>query len=262
MENKTTVPAALALEGMGDLDARGGFDVAAAAGYRGIAFPTHHRELNPETLGPSARRQVKAILAGKGLAIESLRIAAPRSGLADPGTIDRTLENARKGMNLARELGVATVSLNVGMLAESGGLPEATVVAALRDLAQQADAAGLTLALSSATGSQALGRVIKAVDFERARVNLEGAGLIGAGEDALAAAELLAGNIGQMTVSDAIRAGKAVRIAMLGEGQLPLRELAALLREQGFTGPWVVDPRDVGVEGAQRAARVLRGLMQ
>ena len=66
---------------------RGGFEVAAGAGYRGVAFGTDHRELNPEALGPSGRRQVKAILAGKGLRVESVRAAVPRGGLSDSGTI-------------------------------------------------------------------------------------------------------------------------------------------------------------------------------
>jgi sugar phosphate isomerase/epimerase len=54
-----------------------------------------------------------------------------------------------------------------------------------------------------------------------------------------------------------------VRAAVLGEGQLPLRELVAMLREQGFDGPWVVDVRELGdgAGAARRAAEVLRGVM-
>ena len=95
-------------------------------------------------------------------------------------------------MNLAREMGVGTVAVHVGMLGGGRGdpgalgrgrgegaisagrdsetsVPEGTVVAALRELAQQADAAGLTLAVSAGGGMAALGRVLKAVDFERAQ---------------------------------------------------------------------------------------------
>jgi sugar phosphate isomerase/epimerase len=268
METKSQIPAALGLDGLTDFDARGGFELAAGAGYRGIAFATNHRELNPEALGTSARRQVKAILAGKGLRVEAVRAAGPRGGLVDSATIDRTLEEARKAMQLAREMGVGTVNLNVGMLgtntAGGGALPETTIVAALRELAQHADAAGLTLAVSAGGGGEALARVLKAVDFERAKVNLEGAGIIGAGEDVLKTAELLAGQVGQMTASDAIKSGRGMRTTMLGEGQLPLRELAAMLWEQGFRGPWVVDVRDLaeGPKAAERAADVLRGLMR
>jgi sugar phosphate isomerase/epimerase len=276
MSTTPILPAALALEGLPFLDARAGFDVAADAHYRGIAFATNHRELNPDALGPTARRHVKTLLAGKHLQIDSVRAAAPKGGLTETATIDRTLEIARKAMSLARELGVDTVALNVGrLLADtasgaaggSQGIPEATVVSALRELAQHADAAGLTLALSSGGDADTLARVLKQVDFDRAKVNLEGSQLI-ANADPLRAAELLAGAIGQLTASDGIRRGASggggnLRTTMLGEGQLPLAELLQLLREQGFHGPLVVDVRDLpdGIAGARHAAAVLARLL-
>jgi sugar phosphate isomerase/epimerase len=272
MGNHGIIPAALALDGIGG-DARAGIAVAAGCGYRGIAFATNHPELTPDNLGESARRHLKSMLGGQGLSIESLRAAAPRGGLSDPATIDRTIENARKAMVLARELGVGTVALNIGALAAPAAgsgdagrtenrTPEDTIVAALRELAQRADAAGLTLVVG-AEGSEALGGILKRVDFDRARMNLDGARLIGAAEDPLVVAQRLAGTIGQLTASDAVRSGRSVRASMLGEGQLPLVELLANLREQGFDGPLVVDVRDLpdGVTGAEHAAAVLRRLL-
>jgi sugar phosphate isomerase/epimerase len=260
MANTPAIPAALAIDGLTNLDARASFDVAASAGYRGIAFATSHAELNPEALGPSARRHVRTILGTKGLGIESLRAAAPRGGLTDAATIDRSLENARKGIVLARELGIRTVSLNVGRLGHQAGLTESTIIAALRELAQQADASGLTLALAAEGGVEALARIIKAVDFDRARINLDAARAIGEGENLLSGAEWAAGRIGQFTAADAIKSGRGVRAVPLGEGQLPLRELAGLLRDHGFQGPWVVDVRDLadGADAARRAAALLR----
>ena len=255
------IPAALALDGLSTLDARASFDVASDAKYRGISFATNHRELNPETLGQSARRHVKTILAARQLDIESLRAAAPRGGLADSTTIDRTLENARKAIHLARELGVGTVSLNVGAIGGADSVPEATVVSALRDLSQQADAAGVSLALS-AEQMEKLPMILKQVDYDRARLNLEGGRLIGAGENPLTLLEQYGQNLGQFTAADAVRAGKSVRAAMLGEGQLPLEEIMQLLREHGYSGPLVVDVRDLpdGIAGARHAADILRKL--
>jgi sugar phosphate isomerase/epimerase len=267
MQTLPTIPAALGLDGLTDFDARAGFELAAATGYRGVAFATNHRELNPDALGPSARRQVKAILAGKALRVESLRAAGPRAGLTDSATIDRTLDQVRKAISLARDMGVGTVSMHMGTLGSQPGgaaLPESTIIAALRDLAQHADAAGLTLALSAGGGAAALARILKAVDFDRARINFDGAALIGAGDDVLQTAEILAGKIGQLTASDAVKSGRGVRAVTLGEGQLPLRELAQMLHEQGFHGPWVVDVRDLAdaPNAAQRAAEALRATLR
>lgn len=269
MAKEAPVSAALALDGLSG-DARAGFEVAAGAGFRGITFATNHAELSPEVLGSSGRRHVRTLLAGKGLMLEAIRAAVPRAGLTDPATMDRTLENARRAMTLARELGVQTVAVHVGVMGGEAGhaggggkVPEGTMVSALRELAQQADAARLTLAVG-AEGIEALAGVLKQVDYERARIHLDGARAIGAGEDPLALAERWGGMLGQMTMADAVRAGKTVRAQRLGEGQLPLAELMELLGEHGYTGPLVVDVRDLpdGAEGAHHAARLLRKLMR
>ncbi|HVT80073.1 MAG TPA: sugar phosphate isomerase/epimerase family protein [Phycisphaerae bacterium] len=263
MSNAPSVPAALSIEGLPTADARASFDLAAASGYQGIAFATNHPELNPDALGASARRHVKTILSTKHLGIDSVRAAAPRGGLADAATIDRTLDQARKAMLLARELGVRTVSLNVGRLPDErgsgGGIPESTLVAAVRELAQHADASGLTLALS-ADELEPLTRILKAVDFDRARIDFDTARSLGAGGDVLLDLDRAAGRIGQLTAADAIRAGRNLRAAALGEGQLPLQELVERLREQDFTGPWVVSVRDLpdAAGGAARAAEIMR----
>ncbi len=287
MKNDGQIPAALAIDGLAS-DARQAFEVAAKNGYRGIAFATHHAELNADALGESGRRHLRTMLTGKGLGIEAVRAAVPRGGLTDAGTIDRTLENVRKAMSLARALGVKTVGVHIGMLggstADGKHVGEETMVAALRDLAQQADAAGVILAVEAEGGASAgeagrgavgdggmLARMLKAVDFEGVRGLIDGARAIGSGEDPVQVAELLVamgkgkGAIGQVTLADAVRAGRAggLRPVMLGEGQLAVGALMSFLREEGFDGATVVDVRDLGdgAAGAQRAAEVLRRLM-
>jgi sugar phosphate isomerase/epimerase len=261
MSDDRSIPAALAIDGLSG-DARGAFDLASSARYRGISFATNHAELTPDQLGQSARRHLRTTLSSRHLAIEAIRVAAPRGALTDAETIDRTMDNARKAFLLAADLGVKTVALNVGNLGTSK-VPESTIVAAVRDLAQHADAAGLSLALGS-EGAQHLRGLVKDVDYERATVNFDAARLIEAGDDPLKTAEEMAGIIGQVTASDAIRAGKSVRATFLGEGQLPLPELMAILDEQGFRGPLVVDVRELsdGAAGARHAAEVLDRLLR
>ena len=198
--------------------------------------------------------------------VESLRAAMGKGGLADVRTIDAGLAHARETMNLARELGVRTVAVNVGHLAEAGApavgnaVPEGTLVSALRELAQQADAAGVTLALG-ADSTPGLAKLLKAVDFEGAKMNLEGAREIGSAEDPLKMAEEYGGMMAQFTASDAVRSGAALRRVMLGEGQLPLVELREILEEHGFDGPWVVDVRDLPAGAAEHAAGVIRRML-
>ena len=170
MSNDAPIAASLAIDALGD-DARAAFSLAAEARFHGIAFATNHPQLTPDELSSTGRRDLKRILASKHLALDALRIAAPRTALADPATIDRTIENARKGFHLAHDLGITTVSLNVGNLADSK-TPMDSIVSAIRELAQHADAAGLTLAIGS-DSSDILAGILKRVDYDRARVNFD-----------------------------------------------------------------------------------------
>jgi sugar phosphate isomerase/epimerase len=257
MANDAQVPAALSLDGLAG-DAREAFALASEAGYQGIAFATNHAELTPEVLGESGRRHLRKILETKRLGVEAIRAAAPRTGITDMGTIDRTVENVRKAVALARDLGVGTVAVNLGPVG-SGNVNEGAAAGAVRELAEMADRAGIVLAVSGES-SAPVEAILKQIAFDRARVNLDSGRLIAGGEDPLKVAEELAGRLGQFTAADAVRAGKAVRGAFLGEGQLPLVELLEILDEIGFRGPTVVDVRDVpdGAAGARHAAEVLR----
>ncbi len=283
MPTDRPIAASLSLDGLAT-DARGAFDLAAGAGFRGVAFSTQHPELGPRELGESGRRHLKTILAGKRLAIESLRAGGGGRrgggggggrGLADSRTVDAAMDHARAAMVLARELGVKTVALDVGRIPEgdaggAGGvaalsghaLPEATLVLALRELAQAADASGITLALG-ADSAIGLARIVKAVDFDGAKMDLDGAREIAAAEDPLRFAGDFGGRIGQFTAADAVRSGASMRSVMLGEGQLPLSELYGILREHGFAGPLVVDVRDLPdkAQAVEHAAAVLRRIL-
>jgi sugar phosphate isomerase/epimerase len=263
MPDVPRIAAALSLDGLPG-DARAAFDLAAQAGYTGVAIPTNHAELSPDRLGESARRHLRKTLESRHLALAAIRAAAPRNGLTDPATIDRTVENVRKAVTLAGELGVKTVSLFAGPLTSPTG-GEAGVVAALKELAQAADRAGVTLAVS-ADATEKLLPLLEQVAYENAAMNLAPALAVGTGEDPLKVVEALAnrrGGVAALTAADAVRAGARVRAAELGEGQVPWAELLDLLREQDFRGPTVVDVRDLpnGPDAARHAAAVLRKLL-
>lgn len=251
------IHAALSLDGLGD-DARAAFSLAADAGYTGIAIPTNHPQLTPDQLGDTARRHLRKTLDSRSLAIDAIRVAAPRAGLTDPATIDRTIDNARQAIALAHALGVRTVALHTGAISALKVTPD-TLQSAARLLAAEADRAGVTLALSADATPQ-LRDLLTAVAYDQARANLHTAGSIASGEDPLKAAELLAGSLAEVTLGDAIRAGQAARLVELGEGQLPLSDLLAHLREQDFHGPMVVDVRELprNADAARHAAETLR----
>jgi sugar phosphate isomerase/epimerase len=260
MSTTSRIPAALSLDGLGD-DARAAFDLAANAGYAAVAIPTNHPELRPAELGPSARRHIQRIVRSKDLRIDALRIAAPRGGLTDPGTIQRTLDNARTGIAMAYDMDVHTIAVNAGNLT-APGVDFDSICAAARTIAEEADRAGITVAFG-ADGSDKLADLIKAVACDRARANLDTAREISSGVDPAAFIERLHGAIGQVTIADSIRSGPRARIVELGHGQLALSDLLNSLRQADFTGPIVVDVRDLpdAIHGAANAAKILRAIL-
>ena len=274
MSTTSRIAAALSLDSLGP-DARAAFDLAADAGFAGIAIPTNHPQLAPADFGDSARRHFKKTLEHRHLSIDSIRIAAPRQGLADAATIDRTLANARAAITLAHALGVRTVSLYTGGLSNvpnpqatgalsstNAALSMDTIAAATRLLASEADKAGITLALSSDSPTR-LQELLNLLAAPHLRANLEPASLLAAGDDPVAIAAALGNRIGQFTAADAIKAGRQLRAVELDQGQVPLADLFLQLKAQHFMGPTVVDLRDLPntPQAAYRAAEVLRRVM-
>jgi len=213
--------------------------------------------LRPQDLGPSARRHLRRVLESKHLSATSLRVAGPRGGLADPAAVAATIDNAQRAIALAFDLGVTTLAVNAGTF-EPGG-QNSDIYAAARHIVEEADNAGIQIAFGAAT-SAALADLLAQVNYDRARGQMETSRAIAAGEDPAAIIHQLHGRLAQVTLADAIRAGSQVRTVELGQGQLALPDLLAALRDHEFTGPLVVDVRDLpdGPRGAQHAADVLR----
>jgi len=267
MADISRISAALSLDGLGD-QARPAFELAAQAGYAGISIPSNHPEIGPAALSDTGLRHLKKTLDTQRLGIAAVRIAGPRAGLSDPATIDRMMANARAGMQWAHALGVPVVALHVGSLRETAGAAtstaQAAILSAARELANEADKAGLTLALN-AEDLGGLSKLLDSLAFDHARAHFDPASVMGAGEDPEAAAQRLLGRIGQMTADDAIGGarGTSQRVE-LGQGHVPVRELLAMLESTGFRGPVIVDVRHLpnAPHAAQAAADYLRQMQR
>lgn len=260
MNHAPRIPAALSLDGLGD-DVRASIILAAESGYAGIAFPTNHPQLQAQDFGFTARRHLQRILESHQLGLQSIRIAAPRAGLCDPTTIDRTVDNALKAIVLAHDMGVGNVSLHAGMISDLK-VSSSTLESAVREITDQAQRTGVTLSLSADSTSK-LETLLTHCQNTNLRAILAPGQTIADGEEPIQAAHLLAGQIGLVALSDAIRSGNAVRAVELGQGQVPWAELFQTLREQEFRGPLVVDVRELtnAPNCAAQAATTLRPLL-
>jgi sugar phosphate isomerase/epimerase len=249
--------AALALDPLGD-DLRAAMDLAAGAGFSGVAVGARHPTLAPANLGPTGRRHLRRTLASRGLQLTCLRSGARAGGIFDPATADRCVTEALAAIQLAGDLKAPTVSVYLGDPGPGAPPPE-TWRRAVDALAEQADRVGIQLALSSSAVAP-LARILAVINAPWVQANLDTLRLLGAGDNLESALPTLAGRIGLWTCADAVRSGNALRPVELGCGQAQPEKILSALREIDFHGPIVADVRDLSnpAAAATRAATFLR----
>jgi sugar phosphate isomerase/epimerase len=98
------------------------------------------------------------------------------------------------------------------------------------------------------------------MDAPSLAANLDSARVVAAGGSPREAAEMLAGRIALWTCTDALRNGSNVQMTPLGSGQAESREVVNNLKDQDFTGPIIVDVRDLTnpAQAAQQARNQLQ----
>ena len=128
-----------------------------------------------------------------------------------------------------------------------------------RLLARHADRTGVVAALSCGQSPWLL-QLLSSLNAPSLAAHLDSARIVAAGGSARHAAEMLAGHLALWTCTDAIRTGLSVQITPLGSGHAESREVVNILKNQDFTGPIVVDVRDLPhpVQAAEHARNQLQ----
>ncbi len=232
----------LAVEPLG-LNLRDVAQTAQKLGYGGLAVGIGHPEINAKSFGHTARRHFKQILGAHGLVLGALRVGVGKSGAFDPATSQKLLDDALTACDLAHQLQTPLVSVYIGEPADDQNI-SGDVAEIVRLLAVRADRTGVVVALSCGQ-SQWLLKLISSIDAPCLAANLDSARVVAAGGSPPQAAELLAGRMALWTCADAIRTGSTVQITPLGSGRAAGQEVVRILKNQDYTGPIVVDVRDL-----------------
>jgi sugar phosphate isomerase/epimerase len=232
----------LAVEPLG-LDLRDTAQWAYKLGYGGLAIGIGHPEINTESFGHTAQRHLKQILAARGLALGVLRVGVGKSGAFDSATSQRLLDDALAACDLAHQFQTPLVSVYIGEAADDAAI-SGEVEEIFRLLAVRADRTGVVAALSCGQ-PQLLLKILRKIGAPSLMANLDSARIIAAGGSVPAAAEALAGLTALWICNDALRTGSAVQMTPLGAGGAKGAEVAILLKNQDYTGPIVVDVRDL-----------------
>ncbi len=246
----------LAVEPLG-MDLRTAAQNAQKWGFGGLAIGIGHAEIHAKTFGQTAQRHFKQILSAHGLVLGALRVGMGKAGAFDSATSQKLLDDALTACELAHRLQVSVISVYIGEPADDQKL-SGDVAEILRRLAEHADRTGVVAALSCGQSPWLL-KLLSSMDAPSLAANLDSARVVAAGGSARQAAEMLAGRIALWTCTDALRNGSNVQMTPLGSGQAESREVVNILKNQDFTGPIIIDVRDLShpAQAAEQARNQL-----
>jgi len=94
-------------------DPRRNFDRLAALGFRFVQLSATQPGLRPRELDGSSRRDLRATLRRRELAVSGLDLWIPESHFTDPSHMDRAISAAIAGIELAGDLGRCPISLTL-----------------------------------------------------------------------------------------------------------------------------------------------------
>jgi len=221
---------------------------AAKMGYEGIEFRGLLEDLD------ISRRQeftanlnkTKKLLADYGLSVSGISISA-RFAVVDPDEKREQFDETRRNMALAADLGAPIVRIYGGRIPR--GFTHETImpiiVQNLREIGDEAEDYGVTLALETHddwVDTSLCAKLMREVNHKRVRIlwDLHHPYRM-RGEKP----EETYKNIGQYAVSvhikDSIVENNKVKYVLLGEGDVPIKEMLELLIKGGYNGYAIVE---------------------
>ncbi len=215
--------------------------VAAELGYAGLEprLDAHHAHGIETSLSGSQRQQVKAQVADSPVGLGCLAVS---SRFADPATAPRHLDNLKKELALAADLGVPAVRVFGGQFPADMARAEAIdhVAEALAAVAPLAAASGVIICLETHDAwchPAHVVQVMEAVNQESVRVNWDVLHPVrAAGMDLETAFAMLKPWIAHVHMHDAVIAPGRIVYAPMGAGALDHRVVLKALHGIGYAG--------------------------
>ncbi|MEM3478800.1 MAG: sugar phosphate isomerase/epimerase family protein [Candidatus Bathyarchaeia archaeon] len=221
---------------------------AAEMGYDGVEFRGLLEDLDISRRPEFTRdlNKTKRLLADYGISISGISISA-RFAVVDPEEKREQFNEARQNMVLAAELGAPIVRIYGGRIPE--GYTRETIMPIiaqnLREIGDEAEDHDVTLALETHDDwidTALCAQLMREVNHKRVRIlwdlhhpyRMRGE-----------SPEETYRNIGQYTVSvhvkDSIVEDNKVKYVLLGEGDIPIKEMLKMLLEGGYRGYAIVE---------------------
>lgn len=221
---------------------------ASTLSFRAIEMPTVSGDVAPKNLSSSGRRHLSRLIGGLGMELAALRSDMPGLRLTDPGTVDERIARTCEVIDLAKELGVGTVTASTGALTHpDSGDPSPHAMDALRRIGEFAEVRGVTYAMRpSRDGGDRILRVLDELACPAISICLDPAELAMGGANPLAGIERYITQISLMHARDATTGHAECHghETPLGEGEVDMLGLLAVMSAAEYAGPFILRRAD------------------
>lgn len=230
------------------LHPKDGLRKASELGFRAVELATVAGDLEPSSLSASGRRHLARHADGLGLRLAALIADMPGLRLTDPRTVDERVERTCRVIQLARDLRVPVVSASASALTNpQTAEPSPPAIAALERIGEFADLHGIVYALRPAhDDGERLAGVLRELGCPSIQICLDPAAMVMVGANPLSVIQKLPEQIALAYARDGTagltdRAGRETR---LGEGEVDLPSVLALLDAAEYAGPYILRRTD------------------
>lgn len=222
---------------------RAALDLARTLGFHVVDAGATGGPISPGELSRSGQRHLLRHLADANLRLGSLRGPTDGDRYGDPGGGERRLDTMRKIVALASSLKVPVVSTTLGRSNAATGDERDATREALEILADDADRAGVIVAVeTSGISAEELRTILECIDCPNLASCCDTGAAIITGEDPSAAADFLVGRLKLVRLRDAVAptANAEGHEVALGEGLLDVPRFLASIADGGYHGEMVV----------------------
>lgn len=213
------------------------FQRALAIGVHGVQLRAVDTEIDPRELSPSGREELADYIDSFGFDLSAL--SGELGGFIDSSTVDERVSRARAMLDLCVELRAPLLVTDAGAIPEANSSAFDVVFGAIRELAENAVARDVRVALS--TGMEDIAKLtvfVQQVKSEGLRINYDPAALCRRGFDPLAQVKSAGALVAHVHARDAARGEPFAPGAErpLSKGDAQMEDAIAILRECGYDG--------------------------
>ncbi len=216
-------------------------EAAIQDGYAGLEVRILNGQVIPADLGQEERRQIRDLMDRHDLKIVGLG-ASTRFSSPDAATRQANQDELRQYLQLANALEVPMVRTFGGNVAEGHTIDETIdwVASSLEDVMQDAEVEGVTVLLEThdafCRGAE-VARVLAQIDHPRLKAVWDVHHPYRMGESIEETWRLIGDRVVHVHLKDARRRDDGSwQLVLLGEGEVPCKEVVSLLAREGYRG--------------------------